>query len=527
MKQTILLLLCLVSLTRAIGQGNALDTTFGNHGKISATIGSYTGDDGYAVTAQADGKIIVAGSSAIVSQYSRMAMVRFTANGQVDSSFGTNGRVTLHFGTSNDNAEGRAVGIQKLSPQTPEKIILGGFDLEQASPNSLVLARYDLNGMPDATFGNAGVVKLPNAAFFNMKIDTIGNIFVGGGGSFGYGFGIYKFKPNGLLDSTFGVNGFNASLDSNWHCDNLAIVLQQDGKILTGGPAFMPAMFPNNDFGLMRYLPNGTPDSSFGVNGKVVTSPDTNDAELYSLAVQADGKILACGISDTGTGIHSIVIRYMQNGNLDSTWGDNGIVRTSFGSNQSWATSVLAQTDGKIYSVGYATPAGGRPYEFAIARYSADGTIDSTFGVNGRDTSNQEFYCVANAAAILPNLKVVAAGWSYPVPPSDNTDNFALMQYISGLALGVIDLSVVNHPVVYPNPISGSAKLSYELTKDEVVTLSLFDMTGKTVQTFFEREKRQSGKHIESLRLAPLPEGNYILRLSSSSGSYSLRTCIK
>jgi uncharacterized delta-60 repeat protein len=504
----------------AASQGLAVDSFFGDYGRVSTDIDPETGDEVNSVVCQLDGKIVAAGISLIPNSDTRAALVRYHPNGRVDSGFGTNGRVLFLYGNSGMTI-GHSVATQKLSASAPENIILASHYLDGAV-TSLALSRYLPTGLPDMSFGNGGVATLYDAWAFKVATNAGGQLLVAGQ-KFLPKLGLFRFTQNGMLDPTFGDNGY-ASIQSTFYGFSAAMAVQNDGRILIGGFVYGPSI-SKQDVGLVRFLPDGKPDSSFGINGIVLTSPDTNEAELNSIALQADGKILAAGTSDTGTGPHFLLIRYLPNGTVDSSFGLNGIVRTNFSNNECRASEVLVQNDTKIYAVGYAQPASPNQSKvFAIARYHSNGTLDSTFGVYGKDTSRVDYSSAALAATIAPDLKVIAAGWGLSITSTSVSNNFGLIRYLSGLEVGVVDLTVSAPPVLYPNPVKQSATLSYELRKEEVVTLRLLDMSGRTVQTFFSCKLRHAGRHEDRLQFDnSVTTGGYLLQLAGSGGSYTIK----
>jgi uncharacterized delta-60 repeat protein len=138
-------------------------------------------------------------------------------------------------------------------------------------------------------------------------------------------------------------------------------------------------------FALACYKSNGDLDSSFGKDGKAETevSMDYNWAD--AIAVQNDAKIVLAGFSVNDTGVYEFaLVRYLKNGILDSAFGSKGIVKTIFGAYTGQnITSVAIQPDGKIVASGMVDKGNGY-HDFALARYNTDGSIDSSFGDEGK-----------------------------------------------------------------------------------------------------------------------------------------------
>ncbi len=186
---------------------------------------------------------------------------------------------------------------------------------------------------------------------------------------------------------------------------------------MVAGGAFPLFTFLGN-FKVVRYNPNGSLDTSFG-DGGIVTTIFPAGSYAFDVALQSDGKIIAAGtffvdfnpgdISDTDFAL----ARYNPDGTPDATFGNGGTVTTDFVGFEDDAFSVLIQPDGKIVAVGSANdPA--TFYDFAAARYLSNGTIDTTFGVAGKVSTDfgDRTFDRARSAALQPDGKIVAAGFA-------------------------------------------------------------------------------------------------------------------
>ncbi len=174
----------------------------------------------------------------------------------------------------------------------------------------------------DPTFGSGGKTIVPlgtteNGSFEAVVLQPDGKIIVAG--IMAGQAVVVRFKENGTPDSSFAVNGFYISPASSTSFND--VVLQADGKIVAEGIIFID--FGNTQFLTVRLNANGTPDATFGSSGVVTTDfgPFTNDYG-YALALQADGKIVIGGEKSVNTAI----ARLHANGLLDSSFGTNGLV---------------------------------------------------------------------------------------------------------------------------------------------------------------------------------------------------------
>src|SRR5881394_4525290 len=212
--------------------------------------------------------------------------------------------------------------------------------------------------------------------------------------------------------------------------DAFSLLIQPDGKIVAVGSANDPASF--YDFAAVRYLSNGTIDTTFGVAGKVHTDfGDRNFDRARSSALQPDGRIVAAGfaISQNGGVQNFAVARYTSNGILDTTFSGDGKTQIDFGNCCQSAYQVLLQSDGKIVTVGYANTEDSDS-DFLLARLSPRGSLDATFGVGGKvRTSFGDLNGGANGAALQSDGKIVAVGFQATF--SNQFSNFALARYLS------------------------------------------------------------------------------------------------
>src|SRR5215213_1161685 len=230
------------------------------------------------------------------------------------------------------------------------------------------------------------------------------------------------FQPSasGDLDTTFDTDGKVTTTVGNSMSEAFAVALQPDGKFVAAGYANNAS---NRDFALVRYEVNGALDVSFGTGGKVTTDTGGADNEILAVAIQADGKIVAAGYSSNGADDDFTLARYNANGTLDSSFGTGGIVKTNFNNSFDYSEAVLIQTDGKIVAAGYSF--NGSFYDFALARYNSDGSLDTSFDEDGKVSTSINNFDSAYAVAIQTDGKIVAAGETGTATNSD----FALVRY--------------------------------------------------------------------------------------------------
>ena len=193
-----------------------------------------------------------------------------------------------------------------------------------------------------------------------------------------------------------------------------AVALQPDGKIVVVGSI-------DSSFALARYNPNGTLDTSFSGDGKQTTGiGGSSEDEATGVAIQGNGKIVVVGTAtDASTGANPkfALARYNPNGSLDTSFSGDGKQTTHFGAPDDEARGVALQSDGKIVAVGSADHSATDPRDdFALARYNPNGSLDPSFSGDGKQTTDFGANEEATGVAIQGNRKIVAIGSTGPTP---------------------------------------------------------------------------------------------------------------
>ena len=206
-----------------------------------------------------------------------------------------------------------------------------------------------------------------------------------------------------------------------------SVVMQADGKILVSGATFVK--YSSYDFALARYNSDGSLDTTFSGDGKVTTDFGEGDDHGYSVVMQPDGKIIVAGFAFNYSG-DFVLARYNADGTLDTTFSDDGKVVTDFGGDD-YGFSVVIQPDGKIIVAGL------RSFDFAVARYNSDGTLDKTFFGDGKVTTDFGGGDFGYSVVMQADGKIVVAGASWA---SDNISSadFALARFNSDGSLDMI-----------------------------------------------------------------------------------------
>ena len=230
----------------------------------------------------------------------------------------------------------------------------------------------------------------------------------------------------GELDNTFGTDGMVVT-DFNGIDSPTDMVIQPDGKIVVVG---FNLLGDSGSFAMARYLPDGALDHSFGRRGRVVIDPPIGSSLPDAVALQNNGKVLVAGTTNAFGRDEFILGRFLANGRLDPRFGKHGFVTTEIGVTATPA-AVAVQSDGKIVVAGTSI-IGKTSNDFAVVRYRRNGTLDHSFGKNGRVTTDfNGGQDLVEGMILQPNGQIVVAGWA----DDSGEPQFAMTRYNSDGAL--------------------------------------------------------------------------------------------
>jgi uncharacterized delta-60 repeat protein len=364
--------------TFSYAQPGSLDLSFDNDGKVVTDIGSGN-DYGWSAAIQIDGKIVVAGNIDNGSNRD-FALVRYNADGSLDNTFDSDGKVTTVIGSGNDY--GNSVAIQ-----CDGKIVVAGSS-NNGSDDDFALVRYNTDGSLDNTFDSDGKVTTDfgstDESGYSVAIQSDGKIVVAGGIFNGSNndFALVRYNADGSLDNSFDSDGKVTTAIGSSYDYGHSVAMQSDGKIVVAGSSNDgPGNNPFDYFALVRYNADGSLDNTFDSDGKVTTDIGSRDDIGHSVAIQSDGRIVVSGNTYSGSVYDFALARYNSDGSLDNTFDSDGKVTTDFG-DIDYGGSAAIQSDGKIVLAG---SSGIWPnIDFALARYNADGSLDNTFDSDGK-----------------------------------------------------------------------------------------------------------------------------------------------
>lgn len=500
-------------------QDGTLDISFGNNGTVVETFLDETSE--FYGLVKTDEALYAAGFAKPESN-EKIAVAKFDLDGDLDTSFGDNGLVVLDIGSGN----GRAT---TLLQDADGKLVAAGWT-RFGNKDQYVVARMELDGSLDASFGDAGIAtgsfsgssfaedEIADAKFLSDgKIIVVGRSYNGLSDD---GF-VGCLNADGTLNTDFGDAGkyiidFDGGPPSE---DANAVVITADDRIVVGGTVSLEFNEERSMY-LIKMDVNGVIDATFGNSGIVLYTINANTtAGLNALALDNEGRILTGGGAfDTDELDNNFfVTRYSADGELDNTFGDNGAVILQRSSNES-IFDLHVRLNGDILAAG---STGGFGSSFAIVRLEGgEGTQDLSFGNNGWATTQVETTFSGIRSVAIEEGCIYAAGFGY----DGDLYKSALAKYINeGMATNVGQVFTASADFsVFPNPIQSDFSIEFDLLENTDLRIDLMDANGRKVTELLPFQNLKQGAQRLSFTVpANLTAGNYWLSLTSKNGVLS------
>jgi uncharacterized delta-60 repeat protein len=451
----------------------SLDPSFGGDGRV--TIGFGGDDTAYDIAQQADGKLVLVGEyfGGTFTLTSDFAVARLNSNGTLDGSFSSDGKLTTDMG--DDLEDARAVALQ---PDGKIVVAGDGFDI------GVLVARYHADGSLDNTFdgdGKLGIGSWPESThdvavqpdgkivllgryvspddiskfvFYRLNVNgSFDTTFNAGGSAFFHigqggaglalallpdgrilGLGssdqqttLIRLWPDGLKDlGGKQTLGFEDPLLLGSREQASALAIQPDGKTIVAGSVTNTAG-TETDIALARFLPDGRPDTSFGIQGRVKFDAFNQDF-ARAITLQSDGKIVVAGWMRNGSVVNFMIARFLSTGQPDTTFGFGGFNVQDFFNGDDYGNAIALTPDGKFVVAGSAW--NGTRYVFAVTRFNSNGSLDTSFGNSSKQVYDFGQANWASAVVVQRDRKIVVGG-------STGSD-FALVRFQEN---GLLDLS--------------------------------------------------------------------------------------
>ncbi|HEV7644603.1 MAG TPA: carboxypeptidase regulatory-like domain-containing protein [Pyrinomonadaceae bacterium] len=310
---------------------------------------------------------------------------------------------------------------KNLAIQPDGKILAGGWNLEPFL-NRGTLVRYNPSGALDTTFGNNGSVDLifpGDVRVFpsEIKMQSDGKIVMAVNAMNVAGCGVMRLNADGSADSSFGTGGISTMTVPGESCMASGLAIQNDGRYVVMSKIINP-IDSQASFALMRFMPDGTPDNTFGGDGQLNGGTQFSSDRYRSLLLQPDGKLIIVGETDVMS--KHILYRFNGDGTADNSFGTNGRAIIGVGEQCVGSYSAALQPDGKIILAGggggmgssCVVAAGQVRFGFEMMRLNADGSPDPTFGTNGYVFTPEadKQIKIARGLAIQPDGRILLGG---------------------------------------------------------------------------------------------------------------------
>jgi uncharacterized delta-60 repeat protein len=399
-----------------------IDTAFGSGGVAvynNPNGGTFGNDKGQAITLDSSGRILIAGYSYNTSNNSDMALWRYTPSGALDTNFGTGG-VVIHDNAAGGSSYdyGNAVAVDANG-----KILVAGSSMAATGSADMVIWRFNDDGTPDTTFDTDGIlvdVRENDDSGNAIAIDSNGKIVVAGHTRTStYDMTIWRYNSGGTPDTTFGTDGVAINLTSGVSEFGYSMALDANGKILVAGRG--PGDGVGADMTIWRHNADGTLDTTFDTDG-IVTHSNAAGGDNFdcgnAIAVDSFGKILVAGhsLNNVGNDDH-VVWRYNADGTLDTTFDTDGFVTFKVavgGYDQSYG--MILDSSERILVTGVSQDSTG-DYDMVLWRFNPDGSLDTTFDQDGfllHDSAGGGFnaYDQGSSIALDTSGRILVTGMS-------------------------------------------------------------------------------------------------------------------
>jgi uncharacterized delta-60 repeat protein len=464
------------SLVMRLHADGSPDATFGGDGIVTQNLanGNCPDDSFRAIALAADGKIVTAGGAATThdgstNAKSNISAARFNPDGSFDTTFDTDGWTWTNIAPTSTYLADLAEDVAILGDG---KILVGAYSdagSPQGSNQNFAAVRFSPAGALDPTFdgdGKAVVDFGQNDSLDAMAVDTSGRPVLAG---YSYPPGVFddpqiaaaRLGTDGKMDQSFnGTGSFFKPLQGGSVDAGYAVGVQRvapnAGRVIVAGSTDAGRSY---DFGLVRYTTNGTLDDTFSSDGRATGDDGTKNDTGRAVAIASDDKIVVAGDSygTTAGSATATLMRFTANGMLDMSFSGEGVASTAVGSNANAWHAVTTLSDGKIV-VGGTTSDTPADWDFFLARYRADGTLDTTFDGDGRKRLSlgprvEEI----RAVAVQPDGKILAGGFHFP---DTKISVFALVRFNPD---GSVDTSFGGGDGIVTTPIGGGEYARNEL----------------------------------------------------------------
>ncbi|MFK7949348.1 MAG: T9SS type A sorting domain-containing protein [Saprospiraceae bacterium] len=507
--KNILFFLCFLPLT-VFTQSFPYDLSFNNVGYNMQDIDIK--DFVHSVLIQPDGKIIISGvTENWGTDEADVFLIRFNTDGSLDATFGTGGKVLLNY-----DYEAPSYCLAKL--QSDGKIVITfNTDID------LFCRRFLPDGTVDNSFGNNGVFTFPmnNRPYDNdilyardLDLQSDGKIVITAENFTLSSFiTLFRLNTNGTIDPTFGnsITTDYATSSSDMDFGSLKSIIVNDSIINISG-SNNSTTYPNSVL-IRQFTPDGVIDNTFGTNGRL----RINDA-FYNVNLYKINKNFCVSYNDLNAINKSRIELYNLNGTPINSFGQNGVLYYNFGQIE----TIKEDLNGRLVILASAAEVNNeRP--MIITRHHINGNLDSTFAQNGiySNPLSPNHITYASDFEIMTDGSIIVTG------NSQGLFNQGFDAFVAKFLLGLdVSTEAIQNssfqPTIYPNPVQNNLILQYKLEKTSDLSIELYDINGRRIKVL-SNQKESLGQHQKEWNISDLQTGIYFLHLESDDESITLK----
>ncbi|MBI1228235.1 MAG: T9SS type A sorting domain-containing protein [Bacteroidetes bacterium] len=500
-------------------------------------------DAAHKILVQPDGKIITAGYHST----SKMAFSRFKADGKLDETFGNHGATLIPYAWSaGDN-------VRDFAMQSDGKILalIESYHFNPDFPDewgNAYIMRFKPNGELDETFGHTtpygehGATIIPTGYDVTnvgqMALLPDGKIMVTGmmkNEFYNYmdAF-VMRFDTAGNIDTDFANNGLAKLKLEYYGYEIINLFFQQDGKIIIAGNGQSYINGSQHVLYLFRILPDGTPDLTYGSGGAFTTNLPTQYGLLRQFTMKDDGSIMAWSSKGINQSADLDIIKIQPNGGIDTTFATDGVFTLDTHVKMPTITKISVDEDGGYYLAGYKLDSMKYQNDFALAKLTHDFNWVDTFGTHGVTITNitDSTDDVVNDAALLPNHKILLAGYA---SPTYYRAKLTLAQFYGRDTIPIdmpqdtmsppetdtllLDENGLN---IRPNPVLENFAICYELSEKSIISIELYNSAGQLIHIFTHEKVQDAGAYCRQFHWPDdIEKGVYFIKLYGRHFAYT------
>jgi uncharacterized delta-60 repeat protein len=499
--------LSLFAIFISFGQTVSIDSSYVVNGINKLEIAAGSDDQSLLSAVQPDNKVLICGATYSQSLNNTYPFVsRYLPNGDLDSAFNSTGiNIVSSLATCFPYS---------MVLQDDGKIVLAGQHYSQGNVRGIVI-RFNENGSLDSTFNQIGYndISYSSKDYYGRTVTIQGDKIILAGyihkSNTNYDFFATRFLSNGIIDSTFGINGV-VKKDFGGVDVCRGVTVQPDNKIILTG-------YEENSFSpnIIRLLENGSEDVPF--SNELALNTQYVYAMPYQSLVQEDSKIINVGFSfDTLTGkINTYATRLLPTGEKDASFGVNGEFMINISGEDTYGVYSAFYGDDKLVIVGNSGDAATNKMKLFAIGLNSDGSVDSTFLNNGIYTDLiSTDYELLNAVHSNDNGKIIATGY---YDEGGNWNKPVIVQFkVNELAGNVVeDFKNDIRISLGPNPL-GDEYLNIVNNSEHNLTYTIYNAMGEIIMEANEIDK-QTNREIK----LDLSKGIYFVKFYSSEKKVS------